>query len=128
VLGAALAVLAVAAVLWAFVFYDAGPAPDYALHSGLLFRLELAVAALVLIAIPGVLIGHLLAGQLPKSVGKDGIDFGDYARAEHDRVDELSEATAQLTRVLEGLVERDAARQRQLEQAIRRLEALESGG
>jgi hypothetical protein len=85
ILGVALAAFAVAAALWSFLLYDPGTAPDYALNAGLLYRLELAVAALLLVAIPAVFIGHLLAGRLPRSVGKSGVDFGDYARAEHDR-------------------------------------------
>jgi hypothetical protein len=74
-LGVALFVTTVAALIWAFAFNDVGPAPDYALGSELVYRLEQAIAAILLLAIPMIVIGQLLAGRLPKGLGKDGVEW-----------------------------------------------------
>lgn len=77
-LGAGLTFVAIVSLIWTFAFNDVAPTyPAYALNSGLIYRLELAVAVTALLAVPALFIAQLLAGRLPRSVGKGGIDWSD---------------------------------------------------
>jgi hypothetical protein len=76
-LGLALALLALAALVWSFGFEAAPPpAPEYALASPMIWRLERAMAATALLAVPAIFIAHLLAGRLPQRIGRDGVGWG----------------------------------------------------
>jgi hypothetical protein len=76
-LGAALVVIAAAALVWSFGFEAAPPpAPGYALASPMIWRLERAMVATALLALPAIVIAHLLAGRLPQRIGRDGIGWG----------------------------------------------------
>lgn len=59
-----------------------GP-PTYALESPAIFVLERAAVASAILIAPAIVIGHLIAGTLPSSVGRDGVSF-------QKRVSELS--------------------------------------
>jgi hypothetical protein len=117
--------LLVAVLVWTFGFNDVPEEiPEYALGSALVYRLELAAAAILLLAIPAVVIGQLLAGRLPKSIGKDGVDWGDFAGAELERADELEAALKELRGVVAGLVQSERERRDRVDDLERRVKGL----
>lgn len=75
-LGIALGLLALAALLWSFGLEAApAPAPAYALASPVIWRLERAVAAIVLLSVPAIVIARLLIGHLPQRIGSEGVGW-----------------------------------------------------
>lgn len=109
-LGLALSAVALLAIAWAFAFSDiAGAAPAYALGSELVYRLERAVGATLLLAIPCAVIAPLLTGRLPKSVGREGVDWGEQAVAETERIARLERTVDRLQEDLAAFSRLEAA-------------------
>jgi hypothetical protein len=76
--GLAVTAIALAALVWAFALEGApAPAPEYALGSSVLWRGERAAEATLLAAALVTLPAQLLAGRLPRSIGRDGVDWGE---------------------------------------------------
>jgi hypothetical protein len=125
VIACALLLAMIASLVWAFAINDVGEVPAYALESEMIFRLEHAVAAVLLLAIPLVILAQLFAGRLPSSVGKEGVNWGPYAEAEQERIDQLKEGVDQLSLVMEALALSDAERRREISELEKRLKALE---
>lgn len=80
-IGALLMFTALAATAWAFAFATPNnPAATYSLGSAFIYRLELAVAVTLLISVPAILIGQLLAGRMPYRLGRDGLEWREARR------------------------------------------------
>lgn len=76
--GLAVAVFTLGALVWAFALEGApAPAPEYALGSPMIWRAERAAAATLLAAAMAVVPAQLLAGRLPRSVGREGVEWTD---------------------------------------------------
>jgi hypothetical protein len=90
-LGLFMVAVALAAIVWAFAFETTTvPAPAFALGSEFLYRLERAIAATVLLGVPALFVAQLIAGRLPKSVGKGGIDWGEFPADREGRTTDAS--------------------------------------
>src|SRR5262249_4798287 len=67
---------ALAASFWSFALASApGSAPDYALDSLPLYRLERVALAVLLVTAPGAVVAQLLTGRVPRSIGRVGVEF-----------------------------------------------------
>lgn len=78
--GLAIGVVAVAIVVWAFAVEAApAPVPEYALGSTMLWRAERAAATILLAATLVIVLAHLLTGRLPRSVGREGLEWSEAA-------------------------------------------------
>lgn len=100
VLGVYLAVVSVAAFVWALFIAGVGVAPAYALDSELIYRLQHALVVVAALTIPVLVVGPLLAGRLPAKLGREGIDW---AEDREDVVAGLEDARERLSVLEEAL-------------------------
>jgi hypothetical protein len=64
----------IASVVVSTIHGGASP-PAYALDSPALFVLERALLASMILVAPAIVVGHMLGGVLPSSIGKNGLNF-----------------------------------------------------
>jgi hypothetical protein len=88
-LAVALLIAATVAFVWTAI-QGGSNAPGYALGSPVVYAIERAVVALVLVAVPAVFIAQLLAGNLPQSLTTSGVTWRQNQAELAELLDELA--------------------------------------
>lgn len=106
IVGAALLLVGVGAVIWAFKYADIPQEiPSYALESATVLRAEMALALAVAAAIFLLLVGRLLAGSFPDRISAQGAEWREAGPDLVDAIDKLKDNMEDMDAVTAAMVD-----------------------